>query len=77
MELLVSSLYLIMDLKLASYTIGNIETVARCKANNKMQLQEVGCGGIDRTDLAQDRDRWLALLNVVMNLGIHKLWGIS
>ena len=32
------------------------------------RFQEVGCGGIDWIDLAQDKDRWRALLGVVMNL---------
>ena len=30
-----------------------------------MDLQEVGCGSIDWIDLAQDRDRWQAPVNVV------------
>ena len=34
------------------------------------ELQAVGCGGIDWIDLAQDRDRWQALVNVVTNLGV-------
>jgi hypothetical protein len=35
-----------------------------------MDLQKVGCGGMDRIELAKDRDRWRALGNVVMNLWV-------
>ena len=42
----------------------------RWEDNIKMDLQEVGCGGMDWIDLAQDRDRWQALVNVVMNLRV-------
>jgi hypothetical protein len=38
--------------------------------NNKMDLQEVGCRGMDWIELAQDRNRLRALVNAVMNLWI-------
>ena len=40
----------------------------RWEDNIKMDLQEVGCGGVDWIELAQDRDRRRALVNAVMNL---------
>jgi hypothetical protein len=42
----------------------------RWEDNIKMDLQEVGCGGMDWIELAQDRGRWRALVNAVMNLGV-------
>ena len=42
----------------------------RWEDNIKMGLQEVGCGGMDLIELAQDRDRWQALVNAVMNLRV-------
>ena len=42
----------------------------RWEDNIKMDLQEVGCGGMDWIDLAQGRDRWRTLVNAVMNLGV-------
>ena len=42
----------------------------RWEDNIKMDLQEVGCGGMDWIKLAQDRDRWRALVNAVMNLQV-------
>jgi len=42
----------------------------RWEDNIKMDLQEVGCGGMDWIELDQDRDRLRALVNVVMNLRV-------
>jgi len=39
----------------------------RWEDNIMMDLQEVGCGGIDWIELAQDRDKWRALANAVIN----------
>jgi hypothetical protein len=36
----------------------------------KMDLWEVGCGGVDWIRLAQDTDRWCALVNVVINFHV-------
>jgi hypothetical protein len=42
----------------------------RWEENIKMDLQEVGCGGMDWVELAQDRYRWWARVNAVMNLRV-------
>ena len=42
----------------------------RWEDNIKMDLQEVGCGGLDWIELAQGRDRWRTLVNEVMNFWV-------
>jgi hypothetical protein len=42
----------------------------RCEENIKLYLQEVGSGCMDWIELAQDRDRWQALVNEVLNLRV-------
>jgi len=48
--------------------------LGRCRCrwedNIKIDLQEVGCGGMDWIDLAQDGDGWWALVNAAMNLQV-------
>ena len=43
-------------------------TKRRWEDNIKMDLQEVGCEGMDWIDVSQDRNRWQALVNAVINL---------
>ena len=45
--------------------------------NIKMDFQEVGGGFEDWMELAQDMDRWRALVSTVMNLRVPKMRGIS
>ena len=40
----------------------------RWEDNIKMDLQGLGCGGMDWIELAQDRDRWRALVKAIMKL---------
>jgi hypothetical protein len=49
----------------------------RWEDNIKLDLQDVGCEGMDWIDMAQDRDRWQAFVNAVMNLQVALNAGIS
>ena len=49
----------------------------RWEDNMMMDLQEVGGGCEDWMELAQDRDRWRALVSTVINLRVPKMRGIS
>jgi transposase len=46
----------------------------RCRGGGvdkiKMALREIGWGGVDWTDLAQDKEQWRALVNTVLNLRV-------
>ena len=42
----------------------------RWEDNSRVDFQEMGCGDMNWIELAQDRDRWRALVNVVMNLRV-------
>jgi hypothetical protein len=42
----------------------------RWNDNIKMDLGDIGWGGMDWIDMAQDRDQWRALVNTVMNLRV-------
>jgi hypothetical protein len=46
----------------------------RWEDHTKMDLKEVGWGSIDWIVLAEDRDRWWALENVISIFGFHKAW---
>jgi len=42
----------------------------RWEDNIKKDLQEVGCGGMNWIELTQDRERWRALMNAIVNLRV-------
>jgi hypothetical protein len=42
----------------------------RWEVNSKMDLREIGFGDVDWIHLAQDKDRWWALVNTVMSLHV-------
>jgi hypothetical protein len=55
-----------------NFACGYVWVRPRCRwvDNIKMDLSEIGWGGVDWVGLAQERDKWRALVNVVMNLRV-------
>jgi hypothetical protein len=45
--------------------------------NNKIDVRDIGWGGVNLIRLAQDSDHWRALLNTVMKFGFQKMLGSS
>jgi hypothetical protein len=54
-----------------------VKLTAKWEDNCRRDLQEVGCGSMDWIEMAQERDRWRALVTAVMNLRFRKIGGIS
>ena len=54
----------------APFLTGVRISIRRWEDNIKLDLQEVGCGGMDWIELAQVRDRLRALLTAVMSLRV-------
>jgi hypothetical protein len=46
----------------------------RCEDGIRVDLGEIGLGGVDWIRLAQDRDRWRAVVSAVMNLRVLAPW---
>ena len=65
----------IQEIQTLRWTPCNISPVIQ--DNIKMDLQEMGGGWEDWMELAQDRDKWRALMSTVMNLRVPKMRGIS
>jgi len=49
----------------------------RCwEGNLRIDLKEIGWEGVNWIQLAQDITKWRAVVHTVMNLGLHRMWGI-
>jgi hypothetical protein len=58
------------ELLLNNHRLTLARPTRRWEDNIKMDLQEVACFGIERIELAQDKYRWQALVNAVMNFQV-------
>jgi hypothetical protein len=50
--------------------LGKHRRTCRWEDNIRMDLRDIGWGGMDWIDLAQDRNQWRAVVNTVMNLRV-------
>jgi hypothetical protein len=64
MNMLIDLLHIFMSLIL------QLQLVYALKDTIKMDLREIGWDGVDWIDMAQDRDKWRALVNTVLNLRV-------
>ena len=65
------------DIVLGTWNVRSCRGQVHLWDNIVLDLQEVGGGCGDWMELAQDRDRWRALVSMVMNLRVPKMRGIS
>jgi len=54
----------------------HLEDLMSVENNNEINPEEVGWEGVDWISIAEDSDKWWALVNAVVNLFFHKMCGI-
>jgi hypothetical protein len=60
-----------MDMRFGTWNIRSLYRIGSLWEDGiRMDLEEIGWGGVEWIQLAQDRDRWRAVVNAVMNLRV-------